>query len=93
MRMSDRGNSTARISFNCTIEQHAVWSLKFMKAMVRLKYSNELNLVDGNLWSVVVSRTRNDGEDTFRSTDTSIPAVTNQLTELDAEKRVCDFMG
>lgn len=64
-----------------------------MKAMVRLKYSNELNLVDGNLWSVVVSRTRNDGEDTFRSTDTSIPAVTNQLTELDAEKRVCDFMG
>ena len=60
-----------------------------MKAVIHLKFSNELDLNDGNLWSVVVSRANNDGEDVYHSTDTSIPAVTNQLTEIDAEKRVC----
>lgn len=59
-----------------------------MKAVIHLKYSNELNLLDGNYWSVVVSRTRNEGEDIYHSTDTSIPAVTDQLTELDAERKV-----
>lgn len=83
-----RGNPTARISFNCTIEQQAVWSLKFIKSIVHVKYSNELNLVDGNYWSLLVSRSRNDGEDTFHSTDTSIPAVTTHLTDIDAEKKV-----
>ena len=47
-----------------------------MKAVIHLKYSNELNLLDGNYWSVVVSRTKNDGEDVY------------QLTELDAERKV-----
>ena len=59
-----------------------------MKAVIHLKYSNELNLLDGNYWSVVVSRTKIDGEDVYHSTDTSIPAVTDQLTELDAERKV-----
>ena len=35
-----------------------------------------------------MSRTKNDGEDVYHSTDTSIPAVTDQLTELDAERKV-----
>ena len=59
-----------------------------MKAVIHLKYSNELNLLDVNYWSVVVSRTKNDGEDVYHSADTSIPAVTDQLTELDAERKV-----
>ena len=84
-----RGNPTARISFNCTIEQQAVWSLKFVKSVVHVKYSNELNLVNGNYWSLLISRSRNDGEDTFNSTDKSIPAVTTHLTDLDEEKKVC----
>ena len=46
-----------------------------MKAVIHLKFSNELDLNDGNLWSVVVSRTKNDGEDVYHSTDTSMARV------------------
>lgn len=56
--------------------------------MVRLKDSSEIDLTEGNLWRLVVSRSKIDGEEQYSSTDTSIPAVTDQMVDLDAERKV-----
>lgn len=62
--------------------------MKFLKIMFRLKDSNEIDLNDGNLWRIVVSRSKLDGEEQYCSADTSIPAVTDQMMDLDAERKV-----
>lgn len=62
--------------------------MKFLKIMVRLKDSSEIDLTEGNLWRLVVSRSKVDGEEQYSSTDTSIPAVTDQMVDLDAERKV-----
>lgn len=85
---SIRNAPCGRISFNCTIEQQCVWGMKFLKIMVRLKDSSEIDLTEGNLWRLVVSRSKIDGEEQYSSTDTSIPAVTDQMVDLDAERKV-----
>lgn len=89
--MTGRKQPCGRISFNCTIEQQCVWGLRFSRATVRLRDGDDLNLNDGNLWSLVVSMTKNEGEELYHSSDTSIPVVTNEVAELDADKKVAEI--
>lgn len=52
-----------RITFNCTIEQQCVWGVKFLKTQVKLKDSSEININEGNLWSIAICKTNIDSED------------------------------
>ena len=54
-----------RIAFNCTMEQQCVWGVKFLKTQIKLKDSSEINMNDGNLWSIVVSKANQDSEDKY----------------------------
>ena len=87
----NRKQPCGRISFNCTIEQQCVWGLRFSRATVRLRDEGDLDLNEGNLWSLVVSMTKNEGEELYHSSDTSIPVVTNEVAELDADKKVAEI--
>lgn len=87
----NRKQPCGRISFNCTIEQQCVWGLRFSRATARLRDEGDLDLNEGNLWSLVVSMTKNEGEELYHSSDTSIPVVTNEVAELDADKKVAEI--
>lgn len=45
------------------MEQQCVWGVKFLKTQIKLKDSSEINMNDGNLWSIVVSKANQDSED------------------------------
>lgn len=45
------------------MEQQCVWGVKFLKTQIKLKDSSEININDGNLWSIVVSKANQDSED------------------------------
>lgn len=80
------------------MEQQCVWGMKLLKTQIKLKDNEELDINDGNLWSLLVCKTNINSEDKcvsfspltcrYTSKDTSIPVVTDQLGELDAEKKV-----
>ena len=72
-------------------KQPCVWGLRFSRATVRLRDEGDLDLNEGNLWSLVVSMTKNEGEELYHSSDTSIPVVTNEVAELDADKKVAEI--
>lgn len=47
------------------MEQQCVWGVKFLKTQIKLKDSSEININDGNLWSIVVSKANQDSEDKY----------------------------
>ena len=47
------------------MEQQCVWGVKFLKTQIKLKDSSEINITDGNLWSIVVSKANQDSEDKY----------------------------
>ena len=63
MYLTCRKAPCGRIAFNCTMEQQCVWGVKFLKTQIKLKDSSEINMNDGNLWSIVVSKANQDSED------------------------------
>ena len=47
------------------MEQQCVWGVEFLKTQIKLKDSSEININDGNLWSIVVSKANQDSEDKY----------------------------
>lgn len=81
------------------MEQQCVWGLKLLKTQIKLKDSGDVDITEGNHWSIQICKTNADSEDRYTpqhsltgryaSADTSIPVVIDQVGELDAEKKVC----
>ena len=80
------------------MEQQCVWGFKLLKSQIKLKDSGDVDITEGNHWSIQICKTNADSEDRYTpqhpltsryaSTDTSIPVVIDQVGELDAEKKV-----
>lgn len=63
-----RKSPCGRITFNCTMEQQCVWGMKLLKTQIKLKDNEELDINDGNLWSILVCKINIDSEDKLRFT-------------------------